>query len=59
MHDPAQPVRLVIGRHRLEAAKLLGWTEIPAVIMEANDLDRELAEIDQRPRTKVRGLSQT
>jgi ParB family chromosome partitioning protein len=38
---------LVAGLHRLEAAKLLGWSQIPAVIVELDDVDRMLAEIDE------------
>ena len=38
---------LVAGRHRLEAAKQLGWSKIPAVIVELDDVDRMLAEIDE------------
>lgn len=38
---------LVAGRHRLEAAKLLDWSKIPAVIVELDDVDRMLAEIDE------------
>ena len=38
---------LVAGLHRLEAAKLLGWTEIECVVSEADGLQAELAEIDE------------
>ncbi len=38
---------LVAGNHRLEACKLLGWTEIQATITAMSDIDRELAEIDE------------
>lgn len=38
---------LVAGRHRLEAAKLLGWTEIAATILDLDRVDREIAEIDE------------
>lgn len=38
---------LVAGRHRLEAAKLLGWDKVPAVVVELDDVDRLLAEIDE------------
>lgn len=41
---------LVAGRHRLAAAKLLGWKTIPAVIMELGELDAELVEIDENLR---------
>jgi len=39
--------RLIAGWHRLEAAKLLGWKEIEAKIFEGNELECELAEIDE------------
>ena len=38
---------MVAGRHRLAAAKQLGWSEIPAVVVELDDVDRLLAEIDE------------
>ena len=38
---------LVYGYHRLEACKQLGWTEIPAVVVDGDDLRAELAEIDE------------
>jgi len=38
---------LVYGYHRLEACKRLGWTEIPAVIVDGDDLRAELAEISE------------
>ena len=38
---------LVAGRHRLEAARLLGWQTIPAVVVDLVDLDRRLAEVDE------------
>lgn len=40
-------LRLVAGRHRLEACKLLGWAEIEATICELDGLRGELAEIDE------------
>jgi ParB/RepB/Spo0J family partition protein len=46
--NPPGPYQLVIGRHRLEAAKLLGWTAIDAVVVEDMDADEALlAEIDE------------
>jgi predicted nucleic acid-binding Zn-ribbon protein len=38
---------LVAGLHRLEACRSLGWDTIPASVLALDDLDRELAEIDE------------
>ena len=38
---------LVAGLHRLEAAKLLGWTEIECNVCSLDTLQTELAEIDE------------
>ena len=38
---------LIAGLHRLEAAKLLGWTEIECVVSSLEGLRAELAEIDE------------
>lgn len=38
---------LIAGRHRLAAVKSLGWQEVPAVVVELDDVDRLLAEIDE------------
>lgn len=38
---------LIAGLHRLEAAKLLGWTEIECTVSELVGLQAELAEIDE------------
>jgi ParB family chromosome partitioning protein len=38
---------LVYGYHSLEACKQLGWTEIPAVVVDGDDLRAELAEITE------------
>lgn len=45
---------LIAGLHRLEAAKLLGWTEIECSIIGMNGVQAELAEIDENiVRTKL------
>lgn len=38
---------LIAGLHRLEAAKVLGWTEIECTVSELSGLRAELAEIDE------------
>lgn len=38
---------LVAGLHRLEAAKLLGWTEVECTVCGLDRLHTELAEIDE------------
>ena len=38
---------LVAGLHRLEAAKLLGWTEIECTAIGMNTVQAEFAEIDE------------
>ncbi len=42
-----QNYTLIAGLHRLEAAKLLGWTEIECTATGMNGLQAELAEIDE------------
>ena len=39
--------RLIAGYHRLEACKAIGWLEIDATVVDLNDLEAELAEIDE------------
>lgn len=38
---------LIAGRHRVEAAKILGWTRIPANVTDIDDNRAELAMIDE------------
>lgn len=39
--------RLIAGMYRLEACKQLGWHEIDCIVKEYDELDAELAEIDE------------
>ena len=47
--DPADPGRhiLVVGAHRLEATRRLGWTSIDALVVDADVDETELIEIDE------------
>lgn len=38
---------LIAGMHRLEAARLLGWTEIPATVLALDEHRRIIAECDE------------
>ncbi|MEO0034383.1 MAG: hypothetical protein RLZZ501_406 [Pseudomonadota bacterium] len=38
---------LIAGGHRLRAAQILGWSEIPAFVIESSDDEARLAEIDE------------
>jgi hypothetical protein len=50
---------LVVGNHRVAAARMLGWTTIRATIKELDALDAELAEIDENlRRTELTVLEQ-
>lgn len=44
---PDDAFQLIAGAHRLEAVRLLKWETIPAVFLEADDIDRQLWEIDE------------
>ena len=39
--------RLVAGYHRLEACRALGWDRIPVRVLRLDELDAELAELDE------------
>lgn len=39
--------RLIAGAHRLAAARTLGWSEIESIVLTADELSAELAEIDE------------
>lgn len=41
---------LVAGRHRLEAARSLGWKTIPSFVVEDDELENRLQEIDENLR---------
>lgn len=47
VYPVGEAYELVAGRHRVEAVKLLGWPEITAVILDLDDVKREMAEIDE------------
>ena len=38
---------LVAGLHRLKACEALGWTEIPVIVLDVDEVQAELAEIDE------------
>lgn len=40
-----ETINLVAGRHRLEAARKLGWEDIDAIFLEGDEVDCEMAEI--------------
>ena len=42
-----QEYTLIAGLHRLEAAKLLGWSEIECTVSSLEGLLAELAEVDE------------
>lgn len=46
-NDTSTPPQLVAGLHRLKAFEMLGLEEIPCLITTAEELDRQLWEIDE------------
>lgn len=40
-------LKLVVGGHRLHGADILGWDEIPAILIEATDDEARQIEIDE------------
>jgi ParB family transcriptional regulator, chromosome partitioning protein len=45
--QPVEGYGLVAGAHRLEACKILGWQEVPAVAVDLSDDARVIAECDE------------
>lgn len=45
--DDGETVRLVAGRHRLEAARLLGWDRVDCVVVNLSEIDRRLWELSE------------
>jgi len=45
--QPAEGFGLIAGMHRLRACQSLGWSEIPAVIVEMGEHQRIIAECDE------------
>lgn len=43
---------LVYGHRRLEAAKSLGWKDIPYVLLEADEYKKKLAELEENMKRK-------
>ena len=42
VRNSKKEIQLVAGRHRLEAAKTLGWKRIDAIVMRDDRLDRRI-----------------
>lgn len=51
--------RVVAGWHRLAAVKRLGWAEIPAHVLEIDDVRAEMATIDENLVRRVLGEADT
>ncbi len=47
MTEDKQYVHLVAGRHRLEAAKLLGWTKMNCILVNLDETQRRMWEISE------------
>ena len=55
--DGMETLELVAGRHRLEAARKLGWEDIDCIFVDMDELDRQLWEIDENlMRSELSGL---
>lgn len=39
--------KLIAGGHRIQAAQIVGWTEVPAFVYDASDDEARLGEIDE------------
>lgn len=44
-NEDGSDVRLVAGAHRLAAVKLLGWEEVPCILVDMDEIGRRLWEI--------------
>lgn len=47
VYDDGAAVHLVAGLHRVKAAMSLGWEYIDAIVVELDEVDREIWEIDE------------
>ena len=47
VRETGERYSLISGRHRMRAAELLDWAEIPAFVFQATDDEAQLAEIDE------------
>jgi len=43
----SKDLKLIAGAHRKDACEQLGYTEIPAIILDVDDLEQELAELEE------------
>ena len=47
VYDDGTAVHLVAGLHRVKAAMSLGWEHIDGIVVELDEVDREIWEIDE------------